>query len=727
MSRVQDTLLSFNAGALDKALAARSDLSVYKRGCKTLQNYIPSVLGGVSRRLGTHYLNDVKDYNNNVRLIPFRFNEIDSYVLELGNLYMRFYTVQTQVKDITGTIYEISTPYLDSELPEVKFRQIGDLVYLTHKNHPIYKLTRFGIASFTLTEVPILYGPVVDRDVNETVTMTVAGTIATGGTVTITASVATFGTNNLGFQANHIGSIWAFNDSTNSLSSYPQWTAGGASTANTYYRYNGNLYQAQSTGTFGTIPPIHLDGTDSDGSINLTYHNSGRGYAKMTGWTSSTVATFVVQRGLPPSMTTTATTYWNEGAWSSVRGYPRSLTFHEERLFLGGTTYDPVTIWGSRSGRRFEDFDTGSGLDTDAITYALSAENNTIEWLHSDGNFLLAGTAGGVGFIGSGNNQAALTATQVKSRTGAGFGGSLVQPVSLYGTVQYPLRQGTKINLISYDEISLNYKSEEISIYNNDILSGKVKEWSLMEEPETILFGVTEDGKLFSFTENIQQEVYAFASHTSSGATFESVCIISGTGNDEIWLVVNRGGVKSIEYIEPDDQNFLLDSATKFTNTGTLTGLYRFANQDITIVADGDVQTQTIDALGNVTLSQTYTTIYAGLNYNSDLSPMLMRPPSTANMDNGGVYAFISELKLLLDSTGSFKTGKDFNTLYPVVFNDGELQEVDFYQLFAVSYPDYKQIPFESNASYANIAIRQDLPLPCNILSITATIKGNRN
>ena len=82
---------SFNAGELSPRLKGRSDLDKYKSGLFTCLNTIPLPHGGITRRPGLQYINEVKDSTVAVELIPFEFSETQAYVLEFGDNYMRVY------------------------------------------------------------------------------------------------------------------------------------------------------------------------------------------------------------------------------------------------------------------------------------------------------------------------------------------------------------------------------------------------------------------------------------------------------------------------------------------------------------------------------------------------------------------------------------------------------------------------------------------------------------
>ena len=80
---------SFAGGELAPALWGRVDLAKYHVGAKTLRNFFVNASGGASNRPGTAFVGRVKDGGHPVRLIPFQFSTLQTYVLEFGHTYMR--------------------------------------------------------------------------------------------------------------------------------------------------------------------------------------------------------------------------------------------------------------------------------------------------------------------------------------------------------------------------------------------------------------------------------------------------------------------------------------------------------------------------------------------------------------------------------------------------------------------------------------------------------------
>src|SRR5215217_6949087 len=102
---------SFNAGELSPYLDARSDLEKYASGCRLLENNVILPYGGVYRRPGTEYLGVAKHSDRRCRLLGFNFSTTTRFVLEVGHLYLRFWSNGVQVAKGTATAWATATAY----------------------------------------------------------------------------------------------------------------------------------------------------------------------------------------------------------------------------------------------------------------------------------------------------------------------------------------------------------------------------------------------------------------------------------------------------------------------------------------------------------------------------------------------------------------------------------------------------------------------------------------
>ena len=97
MPRSTQQLNAFNSGEVTPALGGRSDTEQYPYFVKTLENMFVEKHGGVKSRGGLQYVNDAR--GSKVRLVPFVFSREQSYVLEFGDRYIRFFRDQGYVEN----------------------------------------------------------------------------------------------------------------------------------------------------------------------------------------------------------------------------------------------------------------------------------------------------------------------------------------------------------------------------------------------------------------------------------------------------------------------------------------------------------------------------------------------------------------------------------------------------------------------------------------------------
>ena len=207
MARVAAQLTNFTAGELSPRLDGRNDLAKYSAGCQTVENMVIYPHGAAARRPGTTYVAEVRDSSKSTRLIPFEFSTTQTYILEFSDQKIRFYRDNGQILS-GGSAYEITSPYLEAELFDIKFAQSADIMYITHPSHKTRKLSRTGHTSWSLAEVDFTNGPFLDSNITTTtLTPSAAGT----GSRTITASAVTGINDGSGFLTTDVGRQIHFN------------------------------------------------------------------------------------------------------------------------------------------------------------------------------------------------------------------------------------------------------------------------------------------------------------------------------------------------------------------------------------------------------------------------------------------------------------------------------------------------------------------------------------
>src|SRR3990167_9944086 len=101
--KVDTIQTSFTGGEFGPSLFGRTDLAQYANACEIVQNFLPRPYGPAISMPGTRYVATVSDSTLRTRLIKFVFNRADAYAIEMGDLYMRFFTNRGQVVTKVGT------------------------------------------------------------------------------------------------------------------------------------------------------------------------------------------------------------------------------------------------------------------------------------------------------------------------------------------------------------------------------------------------------------------------------------------------------------------------------------------------------------------------------------------------------------------------------------------------------------------------------------------------
>ncbi len=271
-----------------------------------------------------------------------------------------------------------------------------------------------------------------------------------------------------------------------------------------------------------------------------------RGLVKVTGFTSTTVCTVTV---LIACQEVTATPIWSEGAWSIRRGYPRAVCFHQNRLWYGGTTYEPAKLWASALGD-YENFRITT-LDDGAMAFQIAAsQSQQILWMAVT-HTLVIGTTFGVWVGETADSQIAFTNTSPPQfRQKSAVPSADYQPAMLQEALIYVVAGGRQLRKITYDT-GVVFTSTLLTVLADHITGLGVGNLSAQSNPDSIVWMETSSGVLVGMSLDMEQNVFAWHRHPMSGALVESSAVVRGSSGDEVWLSVFRGSSRRIERLEP--------------------------------------------------------------------------------------------------------------------------------------------------------------------------------
>jgi len=594
-------ITNFTSGELTPLLEARADIAQYGNGCRLLKNFLVHPQGGAYRRGGTQYVSSVKTAASKSRLVSFEFSTTQAYVLEFGVNYIRFYKDQGQiVSGSPAAAVEVSTTYTEAELFSLSFAQSADILYIAHPDHAPAMLSRTSHTSWSLDTIPFVDGPYLDENI-ETTTLTPS---ATTGSANITASAVTGINGGSGFVATDVGRVIRIGHIAS------VWAASTAYAVGIVKRNSDRVYECVRAGTTASSGGPTSNGSEIvDGTVTWKYISEGgiqSGYAVVNSITSTTIVACTVQKAFGG---TTAETSWRLGAWYGG-SYPSSVCFYEQRLFWAGSTAEPQTLWGSKSGDYYAH---GIGnLDDDAVSYTIATDQvNAIQWL-SPGKVLAVGTAGGEFKVSASTNEEALTPTNVRVVRETNYGSAGTAPLRIANVVVYMQRAARKLREFVYQFESDAFVSPDLTLLAEHISETGFIELAYQQEPDSIIWAPLTDGTLTSLTYQRDQKITAWCRHIIGGssdaagtqAKVESVTTIPGSNRDEVWIAVQRfvngAVVRYIEMLTPgllstEDQEeaFFVDSGLSLNAPNVISGITKADPVVITssshTLSDGDL------------------------------------------------------------------------------------------------------------------------------------------
>ncbi|EAS1718289.1 hypothetical protein NW19_06795 [Salmonella enterica] len=568
---------SFSGGEIAPSLYGRIDMAKYQVALRKCDNFIVRQYGGVENRPGTQFIAAAKYPDRKCRLIPFQFSTVQTYALEFGHNYMRVIKDGGLVLTSGDVIYELATPYADSDVFGLKFTQSADVMTIVHPSYPPKELRRYAHDNWQIVDVETKNGPFEDINVDESVTVYASGTT---GTITLTASSAIFG-------SEQVGKLFYLEQPA--VDSVPVWETSKSTSIDDIRRADSNYYRANTKGKTGTLRPSHTEGMAWDGwggtgsddtGVQWEYLHSGFGIARITAVAGDGLsATADVISRIPENAVGSdkASYKWARYAWNSVNGYPSTVVYYQQRLYFAASSAYPQTIWASRTGD-YKDFGKSIPVqDDDRIVYTYAGRQvNEIRHLIDVGSLVVL-TSGGE-FVATGDQNKVLTPSSFSLSSQGSNGSSDVPPIAVSNIALFIQEKGSVVRDLAYSFDVDGFQGNDLTILANHLFQKRsIVDWSFCIVPFSSAFCVRDDGKLLVLTYLRDQQVFAWSPQSSAGK-YESTCGIGEGSEDAIYFVVNRTiNGQVVRYIERlasrqftnDLDAFFVDSGLSYDGRNT--------------------------------------------------------------------------------------------------------------------------------------------------------------
>lgn len=598
MTRFVSLQTNFSTGEMDPLLLARVDLEAYRNALSEATNVIIQPQGGAKRRPGLKYLSllpnsGAESAANGVRCIAFEFSTSDSYMLVFTHNRMYVYRNKILITNINAS----GNNYLDTSAVGLTGARLSTICWTQSADTLI----------------------VVHQGINP---------------------------------------IKIVRGATNA-----SWTA-SAITFDSRPKYAFTLVVTTPAGTLtpsavsGKITLTASAASFTSASVGQYVNASPQGRAKIVAFTSTTVVSAITEF---PFFSTAAiaTGSWEyeagyENVWSSTKGWPRTVTFHEGRLYFGGSESRPSTIWGSKVGIFF-DFEGTEGLDDDAVEATLDTNTFNAVTDMISGRDLQVFTTGGEFYVPQAGLEPITPANfflKTISRNGSKEGIRVQQLES--GTL-FVQRQGKSLNEMAFSDTQLTYLTNKISLLAGHLLKSPtriaLRRTVATDENDLLLIVNSTAGTIAAFSLLRQQNVIAPSEFITDGEFIDVAVDIT-----TMYVVVKRTVNSVVQYyVEHFDEDTYTDSAIKGGISASASAAH-LATKTVNVKLDGTIQAdQVVPAGGTVTFPRSSLVDYeVGLPY----SVMIVTMPVELKLATGSRIGFkkrIVEVHAIMKDTQHLK------------------------------------------------------------------------
>lgn len=757
--------LAFTTGEISPDVSRRFDLDQFKSALLLAENAVIRPYGAVARRQGSEYIGQVKNKDKSTRLFEFTAEKNKSFLLEIGEQYIRVW------RNGIYTGIELETPFESDVVDKLNCIQSGDVMFICSGKYPVKTLSRYSdtdwrFDTYKLSEQP--YGEVnIDKESTvilngDTLTATkdIFNADMVGSVMQIEHFVKAVSTSKTGeviqrteyvTRERHGGYSRLVGEDYNNINydveqfsadedlswkftSHGTWNGtvkiqisnDNGTTWKDYRIYTSNNdYNVTDTGKVTPSARLKVVSDLKGGSVNVDLSllpHSNYGVIEIKEFVDSK---HVKVNVLNSVVDNEATSKFRFGQWGKGLGYPRVCTFYQDRFILASSNQYPNYIWFSRTGD-YSNFgvEKVGGTITDDSAITLPVINRKMYDIRHliPANDLLILTSGNEWII---DGSKTITPTNCNLRTQTQRGASECEPQYIGNRCVYVQARGCVVRDLGYSYESDNYTGADLTLfakhltkYRNFITS------AYAQDPDSIVYYVTDDGNIDCLTYIPEQKVYAWSHFTTKGKYKYAESVAEGE-QDSLYVIVERdfksGTVMCIERFEPmynaDNNNVYMDCYIRQTSTENISTITvpHLIGEDVQIVVNGrERPIKEVPPTAIINIDGKAQSVAVGINYTT----RLRIPSIEMQIQDGtlqGRQLTMSRLSMnILNSFGG-KIGRNFNHMDDISLPPLKLYSGDKVCIL----PKFDGV-YSTDAS---VCILHEKPYPFNLLSVTREIE----
>ena len=413
------------------------------------------------------------------------------------------------------------------------------------------------------------------------------------------------------------------------------------------------------------------------------------------------VNTWAIEQGYEPVM-------------SPMRGWARSITFHQGRLVFGGLKSRPQTILFSKVGEFFN-FDLGEGGVADGVDVTIDDDRANVIRNIFPGRGLQIFTTGGEFFATSGATGEPLGPQNITLRRGTFHGSNQTRPESVDGATLFVESNGRVIRSFLFSDVEQAFATDDVTLLSAHLINNVQRmalRRSTAADGANFLYVVNGDGRVAVLNTLRSQNLRAWSAFTTDGA-FLDVAVL---GEETYFLVERTINGVTAQMLERLEDSFFVDAGIEHT-TATVQNIWpnldHLEGREVNLLADGFVLTAQTVTAGSVYTHEGANTLQAGLAFNVTIETLPIVPSFRAN--TLGELRRIVCVNLLLQNTGQIELSAGKTRFLPALRSFGE----GVLDAHPQNYSGWLKVPLGGVSRVPTLKITQAAPVPLHLLSLT--------
>lgn len=563
---------NFTGGEIDPRTQARGEWEGYFKSAKLVRNCLCIPQGGVTRRWGSTFVAEmpVSLSPTSVTLTNYtQYLEISTLICDDNALYLLSWTdllLQIYLENVFSAV--VVTTFLKEDIADLNFGQVENRLIVVHPNFIPKQLVRSGNVANIITGVDT-----VNNRINITNALTVgmilATTFTTAGTLPVTTPQI-FANRTYFLNVITANSVRVYASSEDAVANVNFFTisAVGAGVSNVVtfnfwtltdipikfypaYDFTGGYFAAAFTftpsATTGAVTLVASGAIFTTAHIGGLYRGNG-GVMRITAFTSNVQVTgYTVEDFASTAAIRGDLSFLGEPAWSATRGFPRTVSFFQNRLVFAGSPSIPNGVWLSVINDVFN-FDDSQSLDDDAISwYPAAGVVSFIRAITSGRSLIIHANTGN--FSTPIAQEFPVTPRNFVLSEQNKFGVSSIQPVFIDNQVFFVDRSGTNVISMMWEITQSSYVTDNRSVASSNLIDQPL-DMEAFSQPEFtdgfyVLF-VNADGTMAVLQTLVEQNIAAWSLMSTSddvvqpGIPSPAYYRRVASGLNRCWVIVQR-------------------------------------------------------------------------------------------------------------------------------------------------------------------------------------------